>query len=1128
MIHFKLLLVFILAIVVLNGCSSQVTLPLKKIERQETVFQSNQDYFLQINTDEFHDIVAIHPFKDNRIFVVMQKSIFLYDVLKKKIVREYLGFLGKGENGTICNVAVNKTSNILTVYGNFFDSNGNDTILRNYNIDTGRLIKTVLVDDKEIIKIVYTKDEHHLITLSRNNLKIWSIKDNNFRLIRSVKLLNEKIDNIETFYDPAIKKDKIILTSADGNTYLYNLKGEILKEVKGYYKSKNILIKKDLLIIGGGEENPYVSTFDYNLSKQKIYTILDTREETVKSYIKMISSQQIEENKLQLCEISDKFLNHPKVYQYMILAHTPIIYASFIYLDNKNKVYAFEKNVFNIAKKNNVSTIDLDNARFKIADLESLQSSYKEIILNFQGDEIIENKIETSKSIVAFIIFNNRSIYSTSESLYINRKIKQKAKVSSLSIDNLNNITIKYPNNEYVSFSIEKMKIAKSAKIRKLNNSSSYHLENGYIQYYDPLNATMRELKKYDYNLRNNEKYQSRILMSMLEIRNFLSEYHLKYEEILKYSYVEKLKDHLFLYEKKDLKLVLEDENSFTYYKLFNNIIMTATDNGIISRYNIEGNLIDSYVNDKQNIENLVNNKEYIISINNNNIINIWKIEEDSEEMVYPIVKLFIDKNNEYVIWTDEGYFTVSSPSALKYVTWHMNQGQKKEAKRYDIGKFYDVFFRPDLVKLKLQGENISEFTKGLTAKDALKNPPPEIKITYVDEIQVLHKNDLTYVAELNTSKNMAKIKFKVSDIGGGVGRVRIYQEGKLIKNIGSKKINRTIANVDAKLQEFQNEKEYEKLQYAALSKAVNGNKLSLIENVFKPKKREKIINSDGVYEIEVSLRAGVNQISVEAFNKTNTITSFRASININADIQKREAKLYAIIIGVNEFESSYGDSLQNLRYSLNDAEAMKELVFNSKGKVFDKVEITHLQNTQVTKENIFKAFSEIQEKATLEDTVLFYISTHGVSANGKFYLIPANNKKMSSLIEFRKIFEKSTDIRSLKQIFIIDTCQSGNANDVASAIYDSRASVLARSSGIHLLSASTSGTNAFENDKVRHSNFTYQIMQALQNVKTDKNKDGYASIIEISNSVKKQNSQNVKQFPVIQNIGRDVKLKRF
>jgi len=94
--------------------------------------------------------------------------------------------------------------------------------------------------------------------------------------------------------------------------------------------------------------------------------------------------------------------------------------------------------------------------------------------------------------------------------------------------------------------------------------------------------------------------------------------------------------------------------------------------------------------------------------------------------------------------------------------------------------------------------------------------------------------------------------------------------------------------------------------------------------------------------------------------------------------------------------------------------------------------------------------------------------------------------------------------------------------------VYDSRASVLARSAGVHLLLATTKGTSAFESQdpKVKNSVFTHQILQALKDNTTDTNKDKTISIIELSNKLKEQTQQTDKQYPVIRNVGGDVEVR--
>ncbi len=578
----------------------------------------------------------------------------------------------------------------------------------------------------------------------------------------------------------------------------------------------------------------------------------------------------------------------------------------------------------------------------------------------------------------------------------------------------------------------------------------------------------------------------------------------------------------LFINENNDrFKHYIECNNDINAYSFINNKIVTAGKGGEVKVFEIIDNekakLVSTLIGHSEDVISLSVYKNNLVTLGSDSIIKIWKINDN--EYIYPAVSIFIDDENEFVIWTEEGYFTVSSEKALKYITWHMNQGFGKEAIRYDIGKFYDVFFRPDLVKLKLKGDDISKYTDGLTVKDALRNPPPNVNITNIDDKNV-ETNDVT----LNTDKDIVKVRFNVSDFGGGVGNIRVYQEGKLIKRIGNSEINKVIANVDTKKEEKEKEQKLKEYQYLALSKAIKGKELKINEQIMNSFDRDLNINNSGDYEIMVPLKKGLNQISVEAFNNTNTITSFRSTVNINANIPEKKAKLYAIVAGVNNFESSYGNELENLRYSVNDANQISQIISETKGKIFEDIEIIKLTDNHVTKDNLNKAFYDINQKASLEDTILFYISTHGKSVNGKFYLFPSNNLESDNLIEFNEIFTESSKLKSLNQVFIIDACQSGSANDIASSVYDSRASVLARSSGIHLLSASTSGTKAFENDKYKHSNFTYEIISALKNKEVDINKDNFISIIELSNTLKRQNTVE-KQFPVIQNIGNDINI---
>ena len=378
--------------------------------------------------------------------------------------------------------------------------------------------------------------------------------------------------------------------------------------------------------------------------------------------------------------------------------------------------------------------------------------------------------------------------------------------------------------------------------------------------------------------------------------------------------------------------------------------------------------------------------------------------------------------------------------------------------------------------------------------------------------------------------KEIIKLSFNINDNNGGIGLIRIYQEGKLIQTIGDGKVNKQSANIDTILEQEEDDKKNQENQTdkkisELLAKAKNG--ILDINDTIANQKSITTTNKAGDYKIEIELISGKNEIGIEVFNKTNTVTSYRETIVIDADIPKKKPKLYAIVVGIDDFESK--PKKYHLSYAEKDALSIQKEIENKMGKTFDEVEVKELIGKEVTKVNILKYAKEIAEKAKLEDTIIFYISTHGRTVKGNLYFAPYNNAQGSDWINFEQTFKAIQSIKALNQIFIVDACESGQANDIVSAVYDSRASVLARSAGVHMLLATTKGAYAFEpNDKSKNvMTFTQRILKTLRDKSSDKDGDGFVSIVELSKSLKEPQNVVEYQYPVIRNVGGDVKLRR-
>ncbi|MBA3025262.1 MAG: hypothetical protein FP820_02505 [Sulfurimonas sp.] len=552
-------------------------------------------------------------------------------------------------------------------------------------------------------------------------------------------------------------------------------------------------------------------------------------------------------------------------------------------------------------------------------------------------------------------------------------------------------------------------------------------------------------------------------------------------------------------------------------YGWYKDYVVSGGGSGTLYAYDKNGKIVTTLHGHKSDIFSIDVDEDRLISGSADQTIKIWDLTKvGKDKVIYPLVNLFIAEDKSWTMWTEEGYFTQST-NALNSIYFHLNNGPFKEATEIGIEKLYDHFFRPDLVKLKLQGNDISKYTNGMTYQDVLKDPPP--KVSFIGM-----KSDT-----LETNKESASIGFNVAQVdNGGVGLIRVYQEGKLVQTIGEGEVKRKGSNVQEELQQNKldalsksRQKEYLANLDTSLSKSLSKplDDSELVSDVLP----QSTNNDSGSFSVILPLKAGKNSIEIEAFNKTNTVLSIRESITINAKIKKHTPKIYALVLGVNEFEHP---NASTLRFSENDAKTMAEKIQNATEY---KTEVTLLTGKEVTKQNIQKAIADIKKKAHLEDKIIFYISTHGKAIRGNLYLVPQNNSSAKNWLNFEKLFQEIQSIAALDQIFIIDACESGKASDVMSSVYDAKASVLAKQSGVHVLMATTKGTFAFESadPKIKHGVFTNNILKALDNKSTDKDRDGWISVVELSQKLQEPENNVQHQFPIIRNVGQDTNIEK-
>jgi len=217
-----------------------------------------------------------------------------------------------------------------------------------------------------------------------------------------------------------------------------------------------------------------------------------------------------------------------------------------------------------------------------------------------------------------------------------------------------------------------------------------------------------------------------------------------------------------------------------------------------------------------------------------------------------------------------------------------------------------------------------------------------------------------------------------------------------------------------------------------------------------------------------------------------NKVMSAIETIEVHADVPERRPRLFALIVGNNDFAGEEHD----LSFAIKDAKDFAKIVKTSVSPLFETKHIEVL--TDAKKSDVVSALNSMSKKMNPEDTFVFYVASHGVAHDDLYYILTTdfdgNLSSGKGTISSIELMEYSKTIPSLKNIYVLDTCQSGGMGSVVSGLYDARISVLAKSLGMHILAGAKTSQDAIDNYK-GNGLFTHFVLKGLQG-KADKNKD--------------------------------------
>ena len=384
----------------------------------------------------------------------------------------------------------------------------------------------------------------------------------------------------------------------------------------------------------------------------------------------------------------------------------------------------------------------------------------------------------------------------------------------------------------------------------------------------------------------------------------------------------------------------------------------------------------------------------------------------------------------------------------------------------YGIENFYEKFFNPVYVASVLLGKKVEVLA------DIRKGimTPPAVLITSPKPNETINNDSIS-------------VTVTAKDTGGGIDEIRLYHNGKAV-----------------------------------------GEDARAVKIVSKGPEAAKTY--------AVTLVEGMNTFRAVGFSKDRTESNpYELAVHLSAP--QKDSSMHVLAVGINK----YRNPALNLNYAVPDAKGIIDF-FQAQGTgLFEKVNVADAYDENATKTNITAKLKGL-ENTKPQDVVLIYLAGHGENISDKWYFIPyelaypeREDDVKSKGISSDELAGLIRNIRAQKVLVMIDSCKAGAMLIAMRGFEDRKAlSQLSRSTGVHVIAASTKDQFAAEVEELGHGVFTYTLLEGLKGQASTGN-DKIVTVRKLMTHVENRlpditmKYRKEAQFPVVDSRGMDFPL---
>jgi len=464
--------------------------------------------------------------------------------------------------------------------------------------------------------------------------------------------------------------------------------------------------------------------------------------------------------------------------------------------------------------------------------------------------------------------------------------------------------------------------------------------------------------------------------------------------------------------------------------------------------------------------------EKVLLSKAEDGMVKLWDLASGKE-----IAQYVFFEDGEWVCLTPEGYYNASENGA-------QNLNVRIDNSIYSMDNFFDTYFRPDLVKAKIEGRDLAllanaSFQKGVKT-------PPEMSMS-VMTVSGSWESFSRAAENIMISDGCVRIRIEGKDTGGGLKETRLFRNSKLVET-GTRGL--------VAIPRYDYSQEY----VVALTSGEN-----------------------------VLMVLGYSEDMIQS-NPVQAVVTYTPARLIRPDV-------YILAVAIN----SYQNSRYNLNYCVDDGKGFLDALHPRAGKLFGKVFAYTFYDDQASKGNIVSQLNRIVEKAKPDDVFILYYAGHGIAIpneadESEFFFVLPTITQMTDLQQCRNNGISAVDLRELvrrikatKQMMFIDACNSGSfAESFAfrGAAEENALAKLSRATGTAIYAATTSEQFASEVKELGHGIFTFSLIEAMSgkalNAEGQITNNSLKSYLDIRIPQLSKQYKTIEQYPTTFSIGQE------